>query len=416
MGLGLSGALLIPATGEAGILDIAWTAPAVNIDGSLLTDLASYRVYYGTSGTPCPDSSFVLVSSPTTPLGTPSGQPVAIRLTGLSPGTRYYVSITAVNSSGLESACSSPVPSAIARPDFAVSPTGIVNFGSVNVGSFGDHAFAVQNTAGGTVSGTVVTSAPFGIVSGSPFTLVGMGATQSVTVRFSPTAQATVMTNVNFTANGGTISGTVSGSGTDPIPPTVGIASPTFNPTYGTSDPLLTLQGTAADNVGVTQVTWANDRGGGGTASGTTSWTVPQIELQLGTNILTVTAQDAAGNTARTSLNVTLSGTSASTDDPVAAQSTLIQAVHILEIRAAIDSICLARGLATFGWTDPTLTPGSTPVKAVHLTELRTALNQAYQAAGRATPAYTDPTLVPQRTVIKAIHLNELRAAVRALE
>ena len=48
----------------------------------------------------------------------------------------------------------------------------------------------------------------------------------------------------------------------------------------------------------MTQVTWANDRGGSGTATGTTAWSVSGIALQSGANVLTVTARDAAGNTA----------------------------------------------------------------------------------------------------------------------
>src|SRR5207247_8736622 len=46
-----------------------------------------------------------------------------------------------------------------------------------------------------------------------------------------------------------------------------------------------------------------------GTATGTTSWTASGIPIQLGTNVLTVTAQDAAGNTATAS--VTVSGVDA---------------------------------------------------------------------------------------------------------
>ena len=52
---------------------------------------------------------------------------------------------------------------------------------------------------------------------------------------------------------------------------------------------------TAADNVGVTQVTWVNDRGGNGSASGTNNWTANGISLQKGNNVITVTARDAAG-------------------------------------------------------------------------------------------------------------------------
>jgi hypothetical protein len=56
--------------------------------------------------------------------------------------------------------------------------------------------------------------------------------------------------------------------------------------------------------VGVTQVTWSNNRGGSGTAIGTASWSA-SVALQSGSNVLTVTARDAAGNTSTDTLTVT---------------------------------------------------------------------------------------------------------------
>ena len=412
IGLPVCGILLLATSSGAGILDVSWTAPTTNADGSPLTDLWAYAVYYGISHPPCPGiSSFQVPSLTPNP---PAPELVTLRLTGLLSGTRYYVSVTAVDASGNESACSTPVVSDVARSEFAVSPTDTVDFGSVNLGTFAEQTLTVQNAVGGTVSGAVAATAPFSVVSGSPFTLTGLGATQAVTLRFTPSTSATVSANVNFTANGDTISRIVTGTGVpDATPPTIGIISPTSGPTYSTSNALLTLAGTASDNVGVTQVTWTNSAGGTGTATGTASWTASRIALQLGMNVMTVTARDAAGNTATATLAVTLSGTFTFTDDPLAAQSPLVRAVHIEELRAAIDSVRVAHRLEPFTWTDPTLVPGSTRVRAVHLTELRAALSQAYQAAG---PTYTDPTVVPGVTVIKASHLNELRAAVRGLE
>src|SRR5712692_8012022 len=282
----------------------------MNTDVSPLSALASYRVYNGPATGPCPGASFFPVASPTTSPG--PNTTVSFRLTGLVTGTLYYVSVSAVDLSGNASACSLTA-SGVAQVDFAVSPTTTVNFGNVNIGSLANQVFTVQNTRGGTVSGSVSASAPFSIVSGSPFTLGGSGANQAVTVRFTPTASATVSTNVNFTADGDTISrpatGTGTGTGPDTTPPAITITSPTSSPTFTTSSSPLTLGGTASDNVGVTQVTWANSRGGSGTAAGTTSWTASGIALQLGTNVLTVTARDAAGNTKTASLTVTLSDT-----------------------------------------------------------------------------------------------------------
>ena len=133
-----------------------------------------------------------------------------------------------------------------------------------------------------------------------------------MTVRFTPTATTTVSASLNFATGGGTISPIVTGSGigaADSTSPSVAITSPTTSSTYVATGSSLTLKGTAADNVGVTQVTWVNSRGGSGAATGTSSWTTNPIALQLGSNTVTVTARDAAGNTGTANLTVTLSDT-----------------------------------------------------------------------------------------------------------
>ena len=95
--------------------------------------------------------------------------------------------------------------------------------------------------------------------------------------------------------------------------PTVAITTPTAGSTYSTPTSSLALGGTASDNVGVTQVTWANSRGGSGTATGTTSWTAGGIVLQTGANVLTVTARDTAGTIATRTVTVTYAAATAPT-------------------------------------------------------------------------------------------------------
>ncbi len=87
--------------------------------------------------------------------------------------------------------------------------------------------------------------------------------------------------------------------------PTVTITSPTSDNSYNTSEDSLDISGTASDNVGITRVTWSNDRGGSGDCTGATSWSASDISLYDGANIITITAQDAAGNTATDTLTVT---------------------------------------------------------------------------------------------------------------
>jgi hypothetical protein len=88
--------------------------------------------------------------------------------------------------------------------------------------------------------------------------------------------------------------------------PTIQITTPTSNPIYPTNHTTIDIFGTASDNVGVTEVTWVNSSTRAtGTASGTTSWAVNGISLKNGSNVIWVTAKDAAGNKGTATLTVT---------------------------------------------------------------------------------------------------------------
>jgi hypothetical protein len=76
------------ATGSA---TLSWTPPTQNSDGSALTNLASYRVYFGTEAGNYPNS---------TPLASPGIATLVVEQ--LTPATWYFV-VTAVNASGVES-------------------------------------------------------------------------------------------------------------------------------------------------------------------------------------------------------------------------------------------------------------------------------------------------------------------------
>jgi hypothetical protein len=65
-----------------------------------------------------------------------------------------------------------------------------------------------------------------------------------------------------------------------------------------TTSSTIALSGSASDNIGVSQVSWSNSKGGNGVATGTTCVVVAGVSLQPGANVITVTAKDAAGNVA----------------------------------------------------------------------------------------------------------------------
>ena len=102
------------------------------------------------------------------------------------------------------------------------------------------------------------------------------------------------------------------------------------------------------------------------------------------------------------------------TDDPLQSGITRVKAVHMTELRTAVNALRSRYALTNFSFTDGTLTPGVTVVKGVHLLELRTALAQVYTAASRTVPTW-NPGAITLGTVVTAAQITELRTATRAL-
>lgn len=95
----------------------------------------------------------------------------------------------------------------------------------------------------------------------------------------------------------------------DTIAPSVSITYPTTALSYATKESLISLSGTAPDATsGLKSVIWINSRGGSGVAYVTTnSWTVENIKLYSGDNIIDVTATDNAGNAKKDTITVNYS-------------------------------------------------------------------------------------------------------------
>jgi hypothetical protein len=100
------------------------------------------------------------------------------------------------------------------------------------------------------------------------------------------------------------------------------------------------------------------------------------------------------------------------TDDPSIAQVTRVKALHLTELRQAVNAVRAAAGLTPTAFSDPTLST-TTAIKAAHLQELRNALQQARAALGLPSIPFTDSTLVVASTKVRAVHLEELRSGVK---
>jgi len=124
--------------------------------------------------------------------------------------------------------------------------------------------------------------------------------------------RASIITTIGLlvlSACGGGGGGDGGGGNVTPPPndvaPTITITAPSGDPNYTTSTGTITISGTATDDEGVTQVTWANSAGGTGTANGLENWSYSGLQLEVGTNIITVTATDSSNNTATDVITIT---------------------------------------------------------------------------------------------------------------
>jgi hypothetical protein len=97
------------------------------------------------------------------------------------------------------------------------------------------------------------------------------------------------------------------------------------------------------------------------------------------------------------------------TDDPIVAQSTVVKAVHITQLRTAVNAMRAAAGLGAATFTDAS----PVTIKKIHVQELRDALTPARAPLGLSTLIFTDPTLTIGASQVRGVHVQELRSGVK---
>ena len=102
------------------------------------------------------------------------------------------------------------------------------------------------------------------------------------------------------------------------------------------------------------------------------------------------------------------------TDDPLQVRVTPIKAVHLTELRTAINTLRTRYGLSTVTFPSGAIASGIV-IKASHLTELRSALEPVYTAAGLALPTWSPVTITAGATVITAAQITGVRVATLAM-
>jgi Fibronectin type III domain len=125
-----------------------------------------------------------------------------------------------------------------------------------------------------------------------------------------------------------------------------------------------------------------------------------------------VRSAGAGGTNESTDSNRDLATTVLFTDDPLVAQSTLVKATHITQLRTAVNAVRTLASLGAGSYTDPSLTVNVTPAKAAHINDLRTAIDAARSNLTLTALSYGE-TVTGGATSIKASHITELRNGVK---
>ena len=273
-----------------------------------------YKIYYktGTSGSgiknnftglPAGDAAADEGSTPVGVIVSKDENPdpllVQFTLHNLDDTLAYYLAVTALDNLGNESDLSNevfllpdlPPTLAITGPTSESTYTttsATMNLGGTATDDKGISSVTWTNSRGG--SGNAAIASGNWSVTG----IALLSGSNIITVTATDTAGKTATDTLTVTYN------------VPDLAPTVAITSPTSAATYTTTTATMNLGGTAADDKGISSVTWTNSRGGSGNAAfASGNWSVTGTALLSGSNIITVTATDTSGKTATDTLTVT---------------------------------------------------------------------------------------------------------------
>jgi hypothetical protein len=97
------------------------------------------------------------------------------------------------------------------------------------------------------------------------------------------------------------------------------------------------------------------------------------------------------------------------TDDPLIPLTTAIKAIHLAQLRNAVNALRELAGLTAASFTGAA--SSGTFIAAVHITQLRNALDAALSALGSPAGGYTDA--IAANVPVRAVHFQEIRERVK---
>lgn len=261
------------------------------------SDLNSYNICYSTISRQY--GSFIPAEKMTS---------FTIPLSYLEAGKTYYFAVKAIDTAGNESGPSAEVNTTILKPDTIAPQVAIASPTTARtIYKTNESSISLSGTASDDIKVTKVSwtnsTGDSGTANGTTNWFISDITLQEGTNEIAVTAE-------DAAGNKGRQSLNVTYLPPDTISPVVSFVSPTSASSYAADKNTVNISGTASDNTGVTKVTWSSSTGGSGTANGTTNWSISDITLQEGTNEITVTAEDASGNSGSKTLTITYSSNS----------------------------------------------------------------------------------------------------------
>ncbi|GAN32198.1 hypothetical protein BROSI_A0710 [Candidatus Brocadia sinica JPN1] len=275
----------------------------VNANGLSTTAWFQYRIANGPS-----KSTFATQ----TVIGTIDAE-IGIRIIMLLPGTTYYYRLVAKNDAGTTYGSEVSFTTADINTSVTTEITPPIGAISINSGAYCTNSFTVTAN----LSATDNTG-----VTGYYLSTNATPPSQYTTGWMSTTPATTYKEDVTYTISNGDgrnmvyvwykdASGNISDAAAasivvDTTPPIITITDPTSDQTYTTKSNVVSISGSASDDINeISSVVWIHDKDTSGTERKTIGWTVPNIGLVKGENVITIKATDSVGNTGTATITIT---------------------------------------------------------------------------------------------------------------